>query len=89
MKALEKNSKISLEVELQKLKNEKDSLNRKLETTNSRLESKIKECKQKDDFIKSTIIGRSKPEDVPIIIAEMERIFLMREKMQVIANHKE
>lgn len=87
IRVLEKNCKIEQEVEGQKLKNEIDSLKRKLETTESRLESKIKESKQKDSFIQNTIIGRSKQEDVSLILAELERIFLTCEKQQLARGH--
>ena len=72
-----------MEVEHQKYINEIDSLKRKLHTTETRLDYKISENKQKDDFIKNTIIGRGKPSDVPAIINELERIFLEREKLQI------
>lgn len=49
-----------------------------MQTLESRLECKISENKQKDDFIKNTIVGRSKPSDVPFIVAELERIFMGR-----------
>lgn len=36
---------------------------------------KTKEAKDKDSFISSVIIGRSRQEDVPFILAELQRVF--------------
>lgn len=76
VESLSKNCNIELDVERQKFRNEIESLQRKMSTVQTRLEYKINETKQKDDFIKNTIIGRSRPEDVPFIVAELDRIFL-------------
>jgi len=35
----------------------------------------MKEVKDKDAFITSVIIGRTRQEDVPFVIAELQRIF--------------
>lgn len=43
--------------------------------TEAKLQNKMKEVKEKDNFITSTIIGRSRQEDVPIIMADLQRIF--------------
>jgi len=43
--------------------NEVDSLRRRLSTAETRLEYKIVECRKKDDFIKSTVVGRTNPLD--------------------------
>lgn len=40
-----------------------------METVNSKLENKVKELKEKEGFIVNTIIGRSKQEEVPLIVA--------------------
>lgn len=40
-----------------------------------KIDQKTKEIKERQNFIMSTIVGRSKQEDVPLIIAEMQRIF--------------
>lgn len=40
-----------------------------------KLGMKIKEVKDKDDFIRSTVIGRSRQDDVPFVLAEIQRIF--------------
>lgn len=60
---------------MQNLKNEVESLKRKLELTETKFNIKIKELKEKDNFIVSTVIGRSRQEDVPYIVAEFQRIF--------------
>jgi len=62
-------------VERQKLINEIESVRRKLSTIEKRLEYKISECKQKDDFIKSFLIGRSELQERQIVLSELERIF--------------
>ena len=35
----------------------------------------MKEIKEKESFIMSAIVGRSRQEDVPLITAELQRIF--------------
>lgn len=60
---------------MQNLRNDVQSLQRKLEVCETKLAIKVKEVKDKDNFIKSTIIGRSKQEDVPFIVAELQRVF--------------
>jgi len=57
------------------LKNEIDTLRRKLEVTETKFNIKLKEIKDKDAFITSVIIGRSRQEDVPFVLAEFQRIF--------------
>jgi hypothetical protein len=46
-----------------------------LEVTETKLSIKIKEVKDKDSFISSVVIGRSRQEDVPFVIAELKRVF--------------
>lgn len=41
----------------------------------SKLSSKVKEVKEKDSFIMNSILGRSRQEDVPFIMADLQRIF--------------
>jgi len=43
--------------------------------TETKFNIKVKEVKDKDTFITNVIIGRSKPEDVPFVTAELKRIF--------------
>lgn len=52
-----------------------DSLRRKLEVSETKLAIKAKEVKDKDAFISSVIIGRSRQEDVPFVMAELKRVF--------------
>ena len=33
------------------------------------------EVKEKDNFIKSVVMGRSRQEDVPFVVAELQRVF--------------
>ena len=40
-----------------------------------KLASKMKELKEKDAFIVNNIVGRSRQEDVPLIISDLQRIF--------------
>ena len=40
-----------------------------------KLASKMKELKEKDAFIVNSIVGRSRQEDVPLIISDLQRIF--------------
>lgn len=35
----------------------------------------MKEVKDKDTFIGSVVVGRSRQEDVPFVLAELKRIF--------------
>lgn len=35
----------------------------------------MKEVKEKESFIMNTIVGRSRQEDVPFIVSELQRIF--------------
>ena len=39
------------------------------------MNNKVKELKEKEAFILNTIVGRSRQEDVPIIMSEFQRIF--------------
>ena len=41
----------------------------------AKLGIKVKEVKNKDAFISNTIIGRSRQEDVPFVVAELKRVF--------------
>jgi len=59
------------------MKNDVESLKRKLETSENKLKHKMKELKEKDSFITNSIVGRSRQEDVPLIMAEFQRIFEM------------
>lgn len=43
--------------------------------TETKLAIKAKEVKDKDAFISSVIIGRSRQEDVPFVVAELKRVF--------------
>ena len=43
--------------------------------TETKLNIKVKEIKDKDTFINNIIINRSKQEDVPFVVAELKRIF--------------
>jgi hypothetical protein len=43
--------------------------------TETKLNIKMKEVKDKDTFITNVLIGRSRPEDVPFVVAEIKRIF--------------
>ena len=43
--------------------------------TETKLGIKAKEVKDKDTFISSVLIGRSKQEDVPFVLNELKRIF--------------
>lgn len=36
---------------------------------------KIKEVKDKDLFIMNSLLGRSKPEETPLVLADFQRIF--------------
>ena len=74
-RAEQKNSKIGFEIEIQNLKNDVQSLRRKVEVTQAKLGHKTKEAKDKDSFISGVIIGRSRQEDVPFILAELQRVF--------------
>ena len=65
IESMGKNCRIDMEVSEQKYVNEIDSLRRKLGTAETRLQYKMNESKQKDEFIKNSIVGRSRPEDVP------------------------
>lgn len=40
-----------------------------------KLNSKIKEVKDKDQFIMNSVLGRSKPEDTHLILADFQRVF--------------
>ena len=40
-----------------------------------KLGSKIKEVKEKDNFIISSVVGRSRQEDAPLIMADIKKIF--------------
>ena len=51
--------------------NEIDSLKRRLSTSDTRLQYKISENKQKDEFIKSVIVGRSEPMDRQLVLSEL------------------
>lgn len=46
-----------------------------MEVTETKLSIKAKEVKDKDSFISSVVIGRSRQEDVPFVIAELKRVF--------------
>lgn len=74
-KAQEKNNKIDFDIEIQNMRNDIETLRRKLEVTETKLNIKAKEVKDKDSFISSVVIGRSRQEDVPFVIAELKRIF--------------
>jgi hypothetical protein len=50
-------------------------MRRKVEVTEAKLAIKAKEVKDKDAFISSVIIGRSRQEDVPFVVAELKRVF--------------
>jgi hypothetical protein len=52
-----------------------ETLRRKVEVTEAKLSIRAKEVKDKDTFISSVIIGRSRQEDVPFVVAELKRIF--------------
>ena len=43
--------------------------------TETKLGIKTKEVKDKDTFITNVVIGRSKQEDIPFVLAELKRIF--------------
>ena len=75
IKSEEKNHKIQHDINSQNLKNDIDSLKRKLETAENRINNKNRQLKEKDSFITSTIVGRSRQEDIPVIMAEFQRIF--------------
>jgi hypothetical protein len=60
---------------VQNLRNDIETLRRKCEVTETKLGLKQKEVKDKDAFIGSVIIGRSRQEDVPFIMAELQRVF--------------
>lgn len=57
------------------MRNDIESYERKIQLLETKLAYKAKEVKEKDNFIISSIVGRSKKEDVPIIMADLERIF--------------
>ena len=40
-----------------------------------KLASKVKEVKEKDNFIISSIVGRSRQEDAPLIMGDIKKIF--------------
>ena len=64
----EKNRGIDLEVAEQQRLNEVESLRRKMSTVEARLQCKIRENKQKDEFIKNNIIGKTQAQDVPQMV---------------------
>jgi len=53
----------------QNIQNDLDTERRRSETLELKLASKVKEVKEKDSFIMGSILGRSRQEDVPIIMA--------------------
>ena len=59
----------------QNIQNDLDTERRRSETLELKLASKVKEVKEKDSFIMGSILGRSRQEDVPIIMADLQRIF--------------
>lgn len=75
--AADKNSKNTFEITIQDLRNELESQKRKQETLQRKVDQKSEDIRRKDDFIKSSIIGRiGKQEsetDVQYLARELEK----------------
>jgi|JI61114C2RNA_FD_contig_21_4717405_length_756_multi_6_in_0_out_0_3 prefoldin subunit 5 len=56
--AVDKNMKNTYEITIQDLRNEIESLKRKLEVLQRKVDQKTDDIRRKDDFIKTSIIGR-------------------------------
>ena len=56
--AMDKNMKNTFEITIQDLRNEIESMKRKLEVMQRKVDQKTDDIRRKDDFIKSSIIGR-------------------------------
>ncbi len=65
----------------QEMGNEIDSMRRKMTVLERRFESKIRENKEKEEFIQNFIIGNnSNPNDSQYLVRELQRIFLEKER---------
>lgn len=52
-----------------------ESYKRKIDMLEAKLNMKAKEVKDKDNFIMNSLLGRSKPEETPLVLADFQRIF--------------
>ncbi len=52
-----------------------ESYKRKIDMLEAKLNMKIKEVKDKDNFIMNSLLGRSKAEETPLVLADFQRIF--------------
>jgi hypothetical protein len=78
------NSKIKNEIVQQELVNEIDSMKRKIMLLEKRFDSKVRENREKEQFIKDFIIGNGgSGNDSQYLVKELERIFLEKEKIEL------
>ena len=52
-----------------------ESYKRKIDMLEAKLNMKAKEVKAKDNFIMNSLLGRSKAEETPLVLADFQRIF--------------
>lgn len=52
-----------------------ESYKRKIDMLEAKLNMKAKEVKDKDNFIMNSLLGRSKAEETPLVLADFQRIF--------------